>query len=93
MSRIICEKVVTSRKKRICQAFIYGIEPELEYNGLENFTFADKRVLVKHRQKQFLIMPGDQYLKITQVEDGDICNFAVIPELHEICQRLNLYND
>ena len=85
---IIHESRPIARKNYHCDAcnFLFEFDPcEL---GL---TFAEKREVVKARQKRYKILKGERYIRQFNKDGGDAWTFRAIPAIDKICQKYDLY--
>jgi hypothetical protein len=53
-------------------------------------TFAELRDIVKARQNNWRIKPGERYNKSILVMDGYLSTWRAIPAIEEICFKYNL---
>lgn len=80
----------TAQKDHDCHACEWiTAEGYLDYD----FTFAEKRLLVKARQAKWQIKKGDKYLKCTGVYEGEFCTYQAIPEINDICVKYGIGKD
>jgi hypothetical protein len=77
----------TAKKAYDCDACIWIREA----GNWDWMTFAERRLVVKARQKDWKILPGEKYLYQFLVEDGDKWSFRAIPEMHDICLKYDCY--
>ncbi len=80
-----------ARKEYICDAWTW-LENDAEYYSGE-FTFAELRAMVRAKRNHGKIMPGQKYLKVIGNWCGDFGVFRAIPEINDICMRLDMYED
>lgn len=57
------------------------------------FTFSEMRAIVKARQNNWKIKKGDIYEYQTVTDSGDFWHNKMIPEIHKINCKYNLYPD
>jgi hypothetical protein len=58
---------------------------------LDDFTFAEKRVVAEAKARKWKIIPGMKYVKCSGKLDGEWCTVRSTPELNAICRRLELW--
>lgn len=83
------QRVKKARKAHQCMA--WPIVKECLGDGLDDLTFAEKRVIVKARQNNGLINVGEPYVRQFNKMDGETYTWIAIPELHSICSNHDLY--
>lgn len=57
------------------------------------FTFAEKRMLVKARRDGWKIKKGQQYVKCSGKWEGEWTEFRARPEMNDLCQKYNIYQE
>ena len=89
MSRLISQMTVVATKKYQCNSSLF-LEPCL-YDIMDELTFSEKRAIVKARNNGWNIMPGEKYLSQFGEFEGEVFRVKCIPAIHDICVRLQLY--
>lgn len=96
MIQVISNKIIKfAMKDYHCDACEYM----LDFGSFNEFcqgselTFAEKRSLVRAKQKKYKIYKGDSYLRQFLNQDGDSYEFKAIAEIHEICVKYKIYQD
>ena len=87
----IYESSPIARKEYSCNAcdFIFALD-DLFYIGL---TFAEKRSIVKAKQKKYKILKGEKYERQFNTDGIHAWTFRAIPEMHKICIKHDLYKE
>jgi hypothetical protein len=80
-----------ARKDYQCQASDWimnsvGLDPDY-------FEPEDYAKIEIAQGKDFKILKGETYVKVTGKFDGEFATFRAIPDLNEICIRYKLYDD
>ncbi len=89
MSIILSKSTPVARKAHHCDALQYVLA---DYeDGM--YTYAELRQIVKAKRQRGMILPGQRYLRIVQIYDGDFGVFRAIPEIDDICCKYDLYFD
>lgn len=89
MTDLLRELNPKARKNYPCQAseWIFNMfEPE-------DFTFSEKRDLVRARRNGFKIHKGEDYTYQSLVDAGEFSTFRAITALHEMCIKYDIYED
>lgn len=86
--RMIAESRHKARKKYRCNAgeWVQDVVYDLD------FTYAELRAIVKARRNNWCIMPGEEYIRQIQVENGKLFTWRAIPAMHEICCKYEIYD-
>lgn len=87
MCTLLQEKKHVARKPYECQA-CYWIREAGNWGWL---SFAERRIVVKAKQNGWKIQPGETYIYQFLVEGSERWSFRAIPEMHEICEKYDLY--
>ena len=77
-----------AKKDYICNACEWLFETELI-----DFTIAEYRAMVRAKRNGYMIKKGERYLRQVNVCGGDFMVFKAIPEIDEICQKYDIYQD
>lgn len=89
MSTVLSESTPVAKKSHHCDALQYILE---DYED-GTYTYAELRQIAKAKRQRGMILPGQRYLRIVQIYDGDFCVFRAIPEIDDICRKYDLYFD
>lgn len=78
-----------ARKKYDCSAseWLSNIGDLRDYT----FTFYEWRQIIKARDNDWKISPGDLYLYQRNKYEGNFYTFRAIPEIHDICIKYDYY--
>jgi hypothetical protein len=57
------------------------------------FTFAERRAIVKARKNGWRIKKGEKYIVQNNVQNGEFYSFKAIPAIHEICLKHDIYEE
>lgn len=77
-----------ARRDYPCQACEFIL---IHVDSLEDVPYRLKRALVLARRQDWKIKKGQKYLRQYNKDGGHTWTFRCIPEMHEICQELDLY--
>ena len=64
---------------------------ELLYNY--EFTFAERRIIIKARKNGWMIKKGEEYIIQNSVSNGEFYAFKAIPAIHDICLKYDIYEE
>lgn len=88
MIEVLSESKPIANKEHRCDAcdrlLHYG------YNGT-GLTMKELRSVALAKRNNWKIAKGQQYIRQNNKCDGEIYTFKAIPEIHEICLRLEFY--
>ena len=87
---VIKETNPKARKNHDCDACNWLLRDG--YTGM-GYTRPELREISKARANKWQIVKGQNYIKCTYKDGGEIATFKGIPEIHEICLKYNLYPD
>jgi len=45
------------------------------------------------KSNSYKIQKGEQYVRQTGIQDGELITFIAIPEMHDICLKYDLYDE
>jgi hypothetical protein len=85
----ISSSTPVARKEYPCDASDWILQDMSNLNG--ELSFSEWRQVVKAKRKRWKIRPGERYVKQVNKTDGELFTFRAIPEIHEICLKLDLY--
>jgi hypothetical protein len=90
MDRVISSEIITARKKHRCDASEWWCNSGV---NLEDCETEEQRQAVRDAEAdKWLILPGQKYLKVTGIYDGDICTFRARPGMNKVCLELDIYD-
>lgn len=78
-----------ARKNYNCNACDWAREQVHE--GI--YSISDFRMIVLARRDNWEIKKGMRYIKVRGKWDGEWCTFRARPEINELCQRLDIYQE
>jgi len=78
----------TARKQHECNACLFLFEADFRNLGA---TFSEYRRIAGARMLNGKIMPGEKYEEVFCEDAGAVGTFRQKPEIHEICQKYDLY--
>lgn len=85
-------KIKKSRKDYDCDASVW-LQHHLDHVGTDTgLTFSEFRDYIKAKEHDFEIKKGEPYIRQQYEYAGEVQTFRVIPEIHNINLRLNLYS-
>lgn len=91
MKKLIHEHFPVSRKEHHCMASDWLCNDLSFY--WDEMLFHEKRSLIRAKNNNFKIKPGQVYVKqFIKNSDDVVFTFKAIPELHQICVRLDIYD-
>ena len=83
-----------ARKDYPCEASEWLVEDCYYLDDIGSLTFSEKKVLVKARRNNWKVKKGDKYIRFTQRScEGQIFDSKVIPEIHAICLKYDIYEN
>lgn len=59
----------------------------------DGMTISEWRSIVKAKRNKWKIVPGQKYIRQSQMQDGEFVCFKAIPEIDEICRKYDVYED
>jgi hypothetical protein len=83
--------VKKARKDHHCDSCAYIRDTVYKDEAPYKFTEDDLKVWEKAKANNYRIKKGDPYRKVIGVYDGQMQEFKCIPELDDICNRLDFY--
>lgn len=86
---ILSESTPIAAKDHRCSACDWLSEVLHDYE----FTFAERREIVKARKNGWMIKKGEEYIVQNNVDCGEFYVFKAIPAIHDICLNYNLYEE
>lgn len=89
MIRVLSNSTHTAAKNHHCSACEWIRESLNDYD----FTFTERRTIVKARRNGWMIKTGEKYFVQNNVQDGEFYVFKAIPAIHEICLEHDIYED
>lgn len=89
MIRVLSESTHTATKDHHCSACEWIRELLYDYE----FTFAERRTIVKARKNGWIIKKGEEYLIQNSIQDGEFYVFKAIPAIHDICLEYDIYEE
>lgn len=91
MARLIAQTEHVARKEHYCMASDF-INEGGNLRGY-TFTFSEWRAIIKARDNNWKIIPGQKYLKQFVSYEGSAYTFKAIPEIHAICLKYDYYQE
>lgn len=85
---ILSVKQRIARKEHKCNACLFLFEADYRNLGA---TFSEYRQIAKARMLNGKIMPGEKYEEVFFEDAGAVGTFKQKPDIHDICQRYDLY--
>ena len=85
---VISVKTRTARKEHECNACLFLFETDYRNLGA---SFSEYRKIAKARALNGKIMPGERYEEVFYGDAGAVGTFRQKPDIHEICQKYDLY--
>lgn len=87
--RVLTRKIVTAKKEHVCDASYwfhrYGSVNELNGDELLMYQAA--------QADKFKILPGQPYLRITGIHEGELTTFRAKIGMNDICVDHDLYHE
>lgn len=81
-----------ARKEYTCNASEWIDNGEVLKNLCDyDFTFAELRQMVKARNNDWCILPGQEYIKQIGKHEGCFYVWRAIPAIHAICLKHDIY--
>ena len=80
-----------AKKEYDCDAWLWL--RNCDYTEFDQLTFSDRKAIVRAKRNGFKIQPGDKYIKVEGLWEGDFVTFRAIPELDAICHEYDVYED
>lgn len=91
MDKTLRTETPIARKEYNCDAWEWLINDGEHYAG--EFTFAELRSISRAKKKNGMIMPGERYYKAVGIWCGDFGVYRAIPEINDICIRLDMFEE
>ena len=85
---IISVKQRVARKELECDACLFLLDADYRNLGA---SFSEYRKIAKARALNWKIMPGELYEEVFFEDAGAVGTFRRKPDIHEICQKHDLY--
>ena len=92
MARVLEQRILTAKKIHDCDAS-YHVISECISNIMDELTFKEKRACVRMKNAKMKILPGTKYIRQANIIDGDFYVWKADLEMHQICVRLDLYEE
>lgn len=91
MDRLLSEKIVTARKKYACDACYWWLQSGLTADDLNS---DDQRLMLKAAEADnWKILKGQQYLRQTGVQDGEMITYRARVGMNSICIDLDMFDN
>lgn len=87
MIKVISQSTPIARKQHVCDACQFV----LDAIGAVPFTISDLRKIVKAKRQDYMIQPGQQYIRQFNTDGSDTWTYRALPEMHDLCLRLDLF--
>ena len=92
MITVLQEATPIARKEYDCIACEWlNVDNFWAHNG--ELRFVDFRNIVKARRNNWKIQKGQRYINQRLKGDNGFYTFRAIPEIHDICSKLDIYQD
>jgi len=85
---VLSESKPVANKEHNCDACDHLLH--YGYNGT-GLTMKELRSVAVAKRNNWKIAKGQQYIRQNNKFEGELYTFKAIPEIHEICLRLNFY--
>lgn len=93
MGELIAITRPVARKRYLCNACEW-IAALLPYDLTDyKLTCSELREVVRARRNNWQIVPGQQYIREIQKEDGELVVWRAIPAIDAICRKYDIYED
>ena len=91
MDRVLSETIVCARKHYLCDASECWNRYACDESDCQT---SDQRLMVEAaRADKWKILPGQKYVKIIGVHEGEICVYRARPGMHAVCIELGLFEE
>tara|TARA_R110002049_G_scaffold282589_3_gene462439 strand:+ start:1175 stop:1447 length:273 start_codon:yes stop_codon:yes gene_type:complete len=57
------------------------------------FNFSELRLIAKAKKENWQIKKGQKYIKVSGKWDGEWCTFRARPEINDLCQKHDIYQE
>ena len=93
MTTLVHQQTPKARKNHWCDAcmFVDAYGSLRQIIDEHDFTFTERRALVRAWENNRQIQKGDVYIRQFCVDGDDAYTFKAIPEIHEICIKYDFY--
>lgn len=91
MPNLLRESTPVAKKPYGCDASEYVLDSDMLADRL--FSISELRQIVMARRNQYMIRPGQMYIKQVSVDETarEMYVFRAIPAMHNLCIRYDLY--
>jgi len=103
MVELIADTICEARKQHHDDSAEYIIEvmdwirhgalPGDRVGKYDRLTFTELRAIAKLKANNWMIMPGQCYLRQWNKSDGEMYIFKTLPDIYKICIKYNIYGD
>lgn len=91
MSKVLSHGTYTAREIHTCNACEWIENEVIDTLGDYEFTLSELKAIVRARRNGWRIMPGQQYIRIVELIDGEIVTWRALPEIDAICRKHDIY--
>ena len=87
---VLRESNPVARKNHHCDACEFILNNGVNGNG---YPISELRIIVKAKRNGYKILKGEKYFNQVGIFDGDFYSFKGIPEIVELCQKYDLFDN
>lgn len=91
MERELSRAVVTARKAYRCDACHWW--DRSGYGIADCETEEQKHALEEAQANGWKIHPGQKYLRVTGIQDGELVTYRARPDMDELCTALDIFDE
>lgn len=91
MNPVLSSTLVTARKRHLCDACKIWHRANMHIRDCQT---DEQRLIVEAAEADgWCILPGQQYRKITGIQDGQIVTYHARPGMDALCWQLDLFDE
>ena len=91
MDRLLSTKLIKAKKKYRCDASEQWRRSGYSIDDCD--TVEQKQIVETAEDESWFILPGQMYLKMVGIHDGEFCSYRARPEMDLVCHQMDMWSE